>query len=71
MEVLGRNKLNPIHLCAGDTLCVTHKDENVETVLCETTINASHAMTVDEAVLFADVFEGRRALGGMVLEKVK
>jgi hypothetical protein len=53
----------------GDTLNVTYRNENGEIVLVTSELNDSHAMTVDEAVLFSATFEGRRALGGMVLEE--
>jgi hypothetical protein len=42
-----------------------------EVVLAETVLDASRAMSVDEVVLFATEFEGRRAIGGMVLEVEK
>lgn len=70
MQELGRNRFAPIHLAAGDTLIVSHQDERGETILVQAPISAAHAMTVDEAVLFVTMYEGRRALGGMVLEKV-
>jgi len=67
---IGRNYFQPIHLVAGDSLHVTYyRDETGEVVLCEAKINAEQAMVVDEAMLFEAVYEGRKVLGGMVLEK--
>lgn len=71
MKILARDKIKPIHLTVGDTLAVTHTDETGETVLCQHSIDAGMAMTVDEAVLFSDQFEGRRALGGLIVEQKK
>lgn len=73
MNILSRKKLDRvIHLMAGDTLCVTHYDgAGTEKVLCKHSTTAEQAMTIDESLLFETVFEGRRALGGMVLEQVK
>lgn len=69
-KILSRTKLDKtLHLMPGDTLHVTHIDTGTETVLATHTLDASQAMQVDEAVLFEGEFEGRRALGGMVLEK--
>jgi hypothetical protein len=69
---LARSKLRyPIHLCVGDSISVTHTDENGEKILCHTTVAEEHSMTVDEALIFAAEYEGRRALGGMVLEQKK
>lgn len=68
MEILDRRKIDTIVLGVGDRLVLTHKDTQSETLLAKTTITATHAMTIDEALLFATEFEGRRALGGMVLE---
>ena len=69
MEILSRKKVDPIHLSASDTLVVTYRDEDGGETILVTADVATHAMTVDEAVLFATTFEGRRALGGMVVEK--
>ena len=69
IEVLGREKFSPIVLIAGDALVLTFTDNKNNEVLCRKTLTADHAMTVDEGVLFATVFENRRALGGMVLEE--
>ena len=66
---LSRKKFAPINLCAGDSLHLTYKDETGETILCETKIDAEQAMVIDEGVLFEALFEGRKALGGLVLEK--
>ena len=66
---LARKTFTPINLCAGDSLHLTYKDETGETILCETKINAEQAMVIDEGVLFEAVYEGRKALGGLVLEK--
>lgn len=79
MKILDRQKISPIFLMTGDTLMVTHdkhvydaSGQRIEaTKLASTTINAEQAMTVDEALLFEMIFEDRRALGGMVLEKKK
>lgn len=72
MEILAREKISQIHLSPGDTLQLTYKDESSgETILAKTILADRHAMIVDEAVLFATVFEGRRALGGMVVERAE
>lgn len=71
MKIIGRNKIAPIHLSAGDTLVVSYTDNKTEQVLCTKTLDAAQAMTVDEALLFETTFENRRALRGMVLEVMK
>jgi len=70
-KVINRKKVAPICLLPGDTLSVTHHDEKGETILVTTDICKTQAMVVDEAVLFEGNFEGKRALGGMVVEKDK
>jgi hypothetical protein len=42
-----------------------------KTVLCKHTINAEQEMVTDEAVIFAATFEGRRAIGVLVVEQEK
>lgn len=72
MKVLQRSKFaRPFTLMVGDTLNVTYRDNNGEVVLATSTLADSHAMTIDEAVLFETTFEERRALGGMLLEVMK
>lgn len=67
---LRRTKFRPIYLAAGDALQITWRDESgTETVLCEKRIGATQAMTITEGVLFEAVYDGRRALGGLVLEE--
>ena len=70
MKILDRQKIHQIHLMAGDSLQVTYRDkETGEIVLADRAITADQAMTVDEAILFEGEFEGRRTLGGMVVER--
>lgn len=72
MKVLAREKFNPIYLIAGDSLCVRFRENGwfgKQKTLCETTITADYAGAYDEAVLFATEFEGRTALGGLVLKQ--
>jgi hypothetical protein len=70
MKILDRQKIQQIHLMAGDSLQVTYRDkETGEVVLADCAITADQAMTVDEAILFEGEFEGRRTLGGMVVER--
>jgi len=82
MKILDRQKIAPLHLMAGDSVAVTHVENLTPTdssgraisrtrVLAKTVLDASQAMTVDEALLFETTFEDRRALGGMVLEQKK
>lgn len=69
MEILQRKQVGPLHVITGDSLRATYKPaDGDEQVLAETIITAQRAMIVDEVVLFADHFEGRRALGGMFVE---
>ncbi len=68
-KILGRGRFSPKHLAAGDSLVLSIRDRMGEAYLAEAKIDAARAMTVDEGVLFETVFEERRALGGMVLEK--
>jgi hypothetical protein len=73
MQVLDRQTFAPIALCAGDTLIVSHIGDGWfgrKKVLCKTTVIAEQAMIFDEAVWFETVFENRRAMGGLVLEKI-
>ena len=80
MEILDRQKITPITMVAGDKLHVTWDDNSyvkkwwwqekkVPVRLAEFTLDIDNAMTVDEVILFADIFEGRRTLGGMVIEQ--
>ena len=71
MKILSRNKLrHPLYLGTGDTLKVTYSSNKTgEQVLTTAQLNEADAMTVDEAVCFADNFEGKRTLGGFVIEK--
>ena len=70
MKILSRKMLDRIfHLCAGDSLNITWYNHDHSEVLLTHTINATESMVVDEAVLFETVFEQRRALGGMVIER--
>ncbi len=76
MKILDRRKLdNVIRLFAGDSLVLTHNETKhtangtMTTELARTVITATQAMVVDEAVLFETAFEGRRALGGLVVEQ--
>jgi hypothetical protein len=83
MKILDRRKIEPFHLMAGDSLIVMHTENKTGQVglfgriktttkeLARTTVTPTQAMTVDEAVLIETEFEGRRALGGLVLEKEK
>lgn len=62
-------KINPIHLFPGDSIELTYKDATGTTILAETTLHADHSMTVDDVIFFEGVYDDRRSLGGMVLEK--
>lgn len=71
MNIFGRKKIGPFHLMPGDSVQLTWRDQNGKVLLIDKTVPTSHCMVVDEGVLFTTTFEGRRALGGMVLEQEK
>lgn len=66
---LGRASFSPIHLCRGDSLRLTFNHDGVDDVLVKTILCEEQEMVIDEGVLFEAEFEGRRVLGGFVLEK--
>lgn len=68
---LKREKFAPVTLFPGDTLTIIWSEPNtgIQQALVKTDI--TEEMTFDEGVLFQAVFEGRRALGGIVLEQEK
>lgn len=69
-EVLAREKFSEIRLLPGDSLQLTYTDNHTgKVILVQEPITANSAMTINEGVLFYTVYEGRRALGGMALEK--
>ena len=63
-----RKKHDPIYCLPGDSIVYTYKDGiNPELVLAVDTIDK--AICVDEIVAFRATFEGRDALGGLLLEQ--
>lgn len=69
---LKREKFGPIHLWPGDTLQVTYREpDGEERVLVKSFFAKEQAMVITEALIFEGEFEGRRALGGLVLEEQK
>lgn len=82
MRILGREKFDPIHLFAGDSIHFTFLQTvryrylgvtlySKKEAFFEKTITADEDMIVDEGVVFSDLFEGRRALGAMMVEESK
>lgn len=74
MKILDRQKIAPIWLSPGDTLVMTHTEPGFfgrKREIAKTTITADQLMMIDEAVLIETEFEGRRALGGLLLERQK
>jgi hypothetical protein len=69
MNVLRRQKLSvPAHVLPGDSIQVTeHYADGTERVLVRETIAAPHVF--DEAAIFEAEFEGRYALGGLLIEE--
>lgn len=67
-EILGRSTFAPRHVMTGDTVVVTTRDaaDGTEVVLHSSEVRRS--MSFNEAVAFEGEFEGRKSLGGMVLE---
>lgn len=73
MHVIGRVKLeNPIIMANGDRLRLVYVEINgvvrVERPTTFAVIKPDRAITVTEAVLFEQEFDGRYALGAMLLE---
>ena len=71
IKELARNRFKPLHLCAGDTIQVTYRDGDKETVLCKTEATPAQTMVFDEAIVFSAEIDGRRALGGAAIEEKK
>ena len=69
VKELFRGKIAEVHLYPGDTLALTYTAPNTTVVLAKHSITPEQAMTVDEAVLLECEVDGRRAMGGLVLEK--
>lgn len=73
MKILYRNKIAPINVCPGDSVVLTWNENwpgGRKEVLATAKITGDQAMVVDEAVLIETVFEGRRAIGGLVVERI-
>jgi hypothetical protein len=68
VKVLARNKTSPKVVIPGDSVrvYVTYPDGSKE-ILSEA--SATTSFVYDEAVCFEGEFEGRKTLGGMVVEK--
>ena len=71
LTVIGTYKFDPIHLFAGDKFQVTWQDEANQTILCETEISVEQSMTFDETVIVQTEFNGRKAIGALILEVKK
>lgn len=79
MKILNRSKIKPIQLCPGDSIRMIWKQETKsgwfskkkteEKILLEHIFTPEQGGIFDEAVLFETEFEGRKAYGGMILEK--
>lgn len=65
LRVIKRRSIAPITLAIGDNIT----NETVPGNILQTTdITDTQVMTVNEAVLFESTFEGRRCIGGFILE---
>lgn len=65
-----RGKFAPRYLSAGDTLKLTFRQDGLPDFDAVThVLTADQAMIVDEGVLFQAIFEDRRALGALALER--
>lgn len=63
-----RTKHRPMDVLPGDKILYTYKDGvNPEIVLAVDTIEK--AMVINEVVVFRGEFEGREALGGLLLQQ--
>jgi hypothetical protein len=76
MNILSRNKFDPIALQIGDSLKIVWSETLGiwpwlhKKVLAEHTFEATDKpMLIDEAVIFETMFENRRAFGGMIVEQ--
>lgn len=68
MNILKRQKINPVTLISGDSIVMQYIDE-----FGNTTEHARHMVTenhtFDEALIFEDVIDGKNAIGGAWLEQ--
>lgn len=63
-----RQKLSyPVTVMPGDTICVTYREGETDHVLVEAPI--TRTASYDEALIIEGEFEGRPALGGILLER--
>jgi hypothetical protein len=67
-KLLKRQKHPTIHVMAGDTIAVTVHDEKTGAKIDTINHEITRSMAVNESVIFEGEFEGRRALGGLIVE---
>lgn len=67
LRVLKRRSILPADLIEGARIT---NETGAGDILQFTDITASQVMTANEAILFESTFEGRRCIGGFILEQV-